>query len=82
LTALAPKPGFDWSRVTWGRPDSPPSVLCSYCSASLPGDSVPLILTTGQGYAARFCDACAETWFGLQFVPNVLLDDPEAHDDR
>jgi hypothetical protein len=54
---------FDWRKVTWGRPDSRPSVLCSYCSAVIPEDSVPLILWTPEGYAARFCDACAELGF-------------------
>jgi hypothetical protein len=61
--ALQPKAGFDWTRVTWGRPDSPPTVLCSYCSAALPeGDDapIPLMLFTGDGHAARFCPRCGE----------------------
>jgi hypothetical protein len=57
---LEPKPGFDWRKVTWGRPDSPPSVLCSYCSASIPDSSVPLIMWTGDGWTARFCDKCTK----------------------
>ena len=64
MTTLAPKPGFDWSRLTWGRPDSPPSALCSYCSAVIPENSVPLIMTDDSGYTVRFCDACMETSFG------------------
>lgn len=60
MTTLAPKPGFDWSRLTWGRPDSPPSALCSYCSAVIPENSVPLIMTDDSGYTVRFCDACME----------------------
>jgi hypothetical protein len=54
---------FDWSRITWGRPDSPPTVLCSYCSAALEeGDDapVPLMLFTSKGFAARFCPKCSE----------------------
>jgi hypothetical protein len=38
---LEPMAGFNWAKVIWGRPDSVPSVLCSYCSASLPDDDVP-----------------------------------------
>lgn len=63
---LSPKRGFDWSKVTWGRPDSPRSVLCSYCSAAIAEDDVPLIMWTSEGYAAQFCDACQATWFGMQ----------------
>jgi hypothetical protein len=51
---------FDWNRVAWGRPDSPPRPFCAYCSAFLPKDSVPLMLWREDGSAARFCDRCAE----------------------
>jgi hypothetical protein len=54
---------FDWSRVTWGRPDSRPTVLCSYCSASLNENDdagPPLMLFTSKGYAARFCPKCSD----------------------
>jgi hypothetical protein len=55
---LAP---FDWSRITWGRPDSPSTVLCSYCSASLKEKDEPhLMMWTGDGHAAQFCPACSE----------------------
>jgi hypothetical protein len=67
MSTLSPKPGFDWSRVTWGRPDSVPSVLCSYCSAVIPEESVPLITWDREsGLTARFCDACMETWWGFE----------------
>jgi hypothetical protein len=66
VPTLEPKAGFDWGRVTWGRPDSPPTVLCSYCSASIPDDDVPLILWTDKGYAAHFCKQCRKTWWGLE----------------
>jgi hypothetical protein len=64
--SLQPKEGFDWSKVTWGRPDSVVTVLCSYCSASLPEDSVPLILWKDDGHAARFCEACMVKWWGMR----------------
>jgi hypothetical protein len=62
---LKPLPGFDWSKVTWGRPDSPPSVLCSYCSAVIPEDDVPLMMWNRESYCARFCERCMETWWGM-----------------
>jgi hypothetical protein len=64
VTTIEPLPGFDWRKVTWGRPDSPRSALCSYCSQALGSDDVPLILFTTAGYAAQFCDACQRQWFG------------------
>jgi hypothetical protein len=51
---------FDWAKITWGRPDSPPTVLCSYCAAALAEGDGPLILWTGDGHSARFCPACSE----------------------
>ena len=63
---LEPKPGFDWDRVTWGRPDSPRSALCSYCSAVIPEDCVPLIMWKADGHAAQFCDDCQAKWWGMQ----------------
>lgn len=62
---IKPKAGFDWARVIWGRPDSPRSVLCSYCSASFADDDVPLIMWTEPGMAAQFCEACQEQWWGM-----------------
>lgn len=63
MATLTPKPGFDWHHVAWGRPDSPRSALCSYCSAGIGEDDCPLILWTRKGFAAQFCDACVERWF-------------------
>jgi hypothetical protein len=63
---LKPKDGFDWGKVTWGRPDSPVSAVCSYCSAAIGDDYVPLRMWTEQHYAAQFCDECQRKWFGLQ----------------
>ena len=64
--SLKPKKGFDWNKLTWGRPDSPPSVLCSYCSASIPEDHVPLIMSNAEGWTVRFCDKCMEDIWGLK----------------
>lgn len=66
MTELKPKEGFDWAKLTWGRPDSVPTVLCSYCSASIPEDDVPLILSNEDGWTVRFCDACMEKWWGFE----------------
>lgn len=63
---IEPKPGFDWSRITWGRPDSVVSVLCSYCAASIPEDAMPLRVWQEDGSAAQFCDDCQRRWWGLQ----------------
>jgi hypothetical protein len=63
---LAPKPGFDWRKVTWGRPDSVVSALCSYCSAVIGDDEMPLRVWTPSGHAAQFCETCQAKWFGLE----------------
>lgn len=65
---ITPKPGFDWAKLTWGRPDSPPSVLCSCCSAVIPEESVPLICSNAEGWTVRFCDACMQKWWGFERV--------------
>jgi hypothetical protein len=71
---LEPKPGFDWNRVTWGRPDSVRLVLCSYCSASIPEDSVPLIMWQKNGRAAQFCDNCQRHWWGMSSYDSPDID--------
>jgi hypothetical protein len=63
---LEPKPGFDWAKVTWGRPDSVVSALCSYCSAAIGEDDFPLRMWNVESYAAQFCDRCQKRWFGLE----------------
>jgi len=65
MTTLSPRPGFDWGHVSWGRPDSPRSALCSYCSAGIGEGAVPLILWRRDGSAAQFCVKCMETWWGM-----------------
>lgn len=62
---LEPKKGFDWNHISWGRPDSVRSALCSYCSAGIGEDSIPLILFEAGGRTAQFCDACMSTWWGM-----------------
>lgn len=74
--SLEPRAGFDWSHVTWGRPDSARSVLCSYCSASISEDDVPLTMWKGDGHAAQFCDACMVKWFGFEPRIDVEEDAP------
>ena len=71
---LKPKTGFDWSKVTWGRPDSRRSALCSYCSAVITEDDVPLILSSAGGFTAQFCDKCKETWWDLMRFDDLAPD--------
>jgi hypothetical protein len=72
---LEPKAGFEWRKVIWGRPDSPRSVLCSYCCATIPDEDVPLILWSAKGHAAQFCKQCRKTWWGFQeFVDDEEFD--------
>lgn len=61
-----PRKAFNWSKLTWGRPDSPPTALCSYCSAAIPEDSVPLILSNADGWTVRFCDKCMNAEWGME----------------
>jgi hypothetical protein len=74
---LSPKPGFDWGHLPWGRPDSVPTVVCSYCSASIGEDDMPLILSNAEGWTVRFCDACQRKWFGLESFGLAGGDDDE-----
>lgn len=64
--SLQPRPGFEWGRVTWGRPDERVSTLCSYCGQAISEDAMPLILWTKDGYCARFCEDCQSTLWGLE----------------
>ena len=64
--SLKPKIALDWSKLTWGRPDSPPSVLCSYCSAVIPEDDVPLIMSNTEGWTVRFCNKCMKDVWGME----------------
>lgn len=61
------KPGFEWSRVRWDKPDNPVSGVCSYCDAVLDADKIPLRLWgETSGRAAQFCEACQRTWWGFR----------------
>lgn len=73
MVSLAPKPGFDWTRVSWGGPDQVQSDSCSYCDANIPADAVPLRLWNADGWAAVFCDPCAAAWFGLRTEGSGML---------
>lgn len=75
MTMIHPKPGFDWSRVAWGRPDSPVSAVCSYCFAAIGENDIPLRLSSEDGHAAQFCDACMEKWWGFQRCEEIHDDD-------
>lgn len=57
---LAFKRGFNPDRLTWGRPDSVATAICSYCAGGL--GQVPLILSTPQGFTIRLCDECTKKW--------------------
>ena len=68
---LQPKPGFDWTAVSWGGPDQVRTDQCSYCEAPLgdPSDDdyeVPLILWNPAGWCAEFCIACQRRWWGVR----------------
>lgn len=71
MTALRPKPGFNWLNVAWGGPDEPRTDRCSYCGDAFPTEEqdpefVPLILFNNAGWVAEFCDHCQAALFGLQ----------------
>jgi hypothetical protein len=63
---MTPKPGFDWGRVAWGRPDSPVRPFCAYCHGQLGEDDVPLAVWQDDGSMARFCERCMATWWGFE----------------
>lgn len=63
---LQPKAGFDWTRVRWTGPLAPADDTCSYCSAAIPEDDVPLRLWTDDHSAAVFCRACMREWWGIE----------------
>ena len=78
--SLGPKPGFDWNRLAWGRPDSPRSAVCSYCFAAIGDEEVPLIMWSKDGHAAQFCRSCQRTWWGLESFADDSDGDEEGVD--
>jgi hypothetical protein len=64
MSKIATLSGFDWRRVAWGAPDAPRSALCSYCSAGISQDDVPLMIWKRDGSCAQFCEACIAKWWG------------------
>lgn len=59
---LAPKPGFDWRRVYWGKPNETHE-FCSCCKKPIDEDEIPLQLWSPNGDMAQFCDDCVAKWF-------------------
>jgi hypothetical protein len=81
MSGLSPRSGFDWMAVSWEGPDEPPADDCSYCGAAIiPDETVPLILWNGDGWCARFCDACMAKWWGIETVPSFDDDDDDPSD--
>lgn len=69
MKVLQPKPGFQWHRLVWSRPDVARPALCSYCFAGIGEDDVPLMLWAEDGACAQFCDECQQQWWGVVTVP-------------
>jgi hypothetical protein len=66
MTHIPPRKGFDWDHVAWSGPRSPAPALCSYCSAGIPEESIPLMLFKLDGACAKFCDNCQRKWWGIE----------------
>jgi hypothetical protein len=69
--SLRPRPGFNWTQVSWGGPDEVPTDTCSYCDAPLgsvdePDYEIPLMIGNGEGWCAQFCVECQRTWWGVE----------------
>jgi hypothetical protein len=76
MTTVAPKPGFDWSRVRWDDAEAPQRDDCSYCGALIADDAVPLRMWSKRSDGCVFCDVCAEKWFGLESFDDDSAGDP------
>ena len=72
---LSAFPGFDWSAVSWWRPDEKLPPHCSLCDVPFGDGEVPLLIfspsETAQPFArdswrAVFCEDCASTWWGIE----------------
>ncbi len=66
------KEGFDWSLVKWTGPDDVVSDTCSYCSAPIPENDIPLRMWAEDHSACVFCDDCSRDVFGL-----LTFDEPD-----
>ena len=62
---MPPRPSLDldWMAISWGGPDEPVAEACSMCDEPFKEDDVPLMIWNSNGWAARFCDACASRWW-------------------
>jgi hypothetical protein len=65
---LDPKPGFDWTKVRWTGPYALVDDTCSYCGAAIPEEHVPLRMWNEGSWAAVFCYACMQTWWGMEML--------------
>lgn len=80
MTSPPAAPGLnfrgDWSKVLWSDKspsEGDPTCLCSYCGALIPEDTCCLRCWTKDQepvLEARFCDDCAEKYFGIQSFPD------------
>lgn len=71
MSSLAPKPGFDWTKVTWTGPYALVEwETCSYCGGAMDEEDVPLRLWNDEGWAAVFCETCMQRWWGFEPVPD------------
>lgn len=68
---LKPNQHFDWGRVLWDPPDEPSEGNCSYCSARISEDAVPLRLWNEEGWGAQFCDTCETEYWNLRRIENA-----------
>jgi hypothetical protein len=83
---LKPLPGFNWAQISWGGPDEPRTLTCSYCDAPINGeddddDHVPLIMWNDEGWCAEFCNACQVRWWGLQPINPAVSDLGQIYED-
>lgn len=67
---LRPIGDFDWTAVSWGGPHERVALTCSYCDAVLGEDEMPLMFWNRDGWAAQFCEACQQTYWGLTYPDN------------
>jgi hypothetical protein len=68
-----PKPGFDWSLVSWYPVDQPRPKACSYCGEPLRDGDLPLLIRSSNGHLAEFCAQCERHWWGTEWHNNAEI---------